>query len=427
MDQIWNYVVHQLATNQFFSAAALSGVLMSTLYTLKSVPRMVWSRIYRRIIFRTFIAEEDAMCGNLDIFIHQKYPTRLRNVEVITNKDDITMSHDNDFIHIWYKRRRILISKNREKLENANSSHNRYVKSYSISGIWAKSAILALLNEVRIYAKKYQEEEAARRKTINTYVLDYSEWNRVRNPGSLKTFDSIFLKEKRLLIEDLEKFCKSEETYKRLQIPFRRGYLFYGEPGNGKSTLAAAIAEYMKYDIYLLDVSTITSGSQFARAFKNIPDNSVIVLEDIDTIFKNRKTKTKDGEEFSNERVSLTTLLNALSGVSQKQNIITVITTNHIESLDDALIREGRCDFKLEINNPTQEIVEEYLSTAFREPIKLNRYTNRSFVKIQETVIRNIEDKDECIKVIEGDMDGSPKVSGKVKQIQEHNNGPVQV
>ena len=424
IDQLWNFVAHQMATNQFFSGAALTAMLMSVAYQLKAVPLQVWGRIHRYIVFRAFIEEEDPLCSNIDIFIHQKYPGRLKNVEIKTNEKDINMSHDNDYIYIWYKRRRILISKRREKLENANSTSSRYARSYNISGIWAKRAILTLLTDVMKFAEEYKEAEQAKRKKIDTFVLDYSDWSRLRNPGTIKTFDSIFLHDKQLLIDDLEKFRRNEETYKKLQIPFRRGYLFYGEPGNGKSTLAAAIADYMKYNIFLLDVSTINSGNQFTRAFKNIPDNSVVVLEDIDTMFKNRKTSKQDETDG---KVSLTTLLNALSGVSQKQNIITVITTNHINDLDDALTREGRCDFKMEVKNPTKEIVEEYLTTVFEEEIELKRYTSRSFVKVQESTIRNIGNKDECIRVIEGTSKRIPKIPSKNEQIQEHSNRTVQV
>lgn len=175
IEQAWNFISHQLATNQFFSCAALTGVLMSVLYTLKPLPMQIWSRVHRHIVFKAFVEEEDTLCSSLDIYIHQKYPKKLKNVEVITVKDEMSMSHDNDYIHIWYKGRRILISKHREKLENASNPSNRYVRSYNVSGIWAKKAIQSLILEVMAFAKKYREEEKSRRKKIDTYVLDYSE------------------------------------------------------------------------------------------------------------------------------------------------------------------------------------------------------------------------------------------------------------
>lgn len=165
IDQLWNFVAHQLITNQFFSAAALSGVLMSALYTLKSVPMRIWRRLERYLMFRTFITENDFLADALNDYIAVKYPQQLRNVEVRTsNSTDVNMSHDNDYIHVWYKGRRLRISKTREKLENASQSFNRYVRNYSISGLLAKSAIKNFILQVMEYKNEKDRRELQEKK-----------------------------------------------------------------------------------------------------------------------------------------------------------------------------------------------------------------------------------------------------------------------
>lgn len=399
VDQIWNFLSHQLTTNQFFSGAALTGVLMSVVYQLRAVPYRLWHRLYRYIMFNTYIGEEDALYSNLDIYIQQKYPKQLRNVEVTSSKDGLALSHNNDYIYIWRKNRRILVSKSKKELTNASTVENRFSKSYTISGPWAKEVILEFLKEVTTFAEEYKAKITQERKKVEVYAMDYGEWSKVKDGSELKKFNDIYLpaEEKRLLIEDLEKFRKNADIYADMKMPFRRGYLFYGAPGNGKSTLAGAIAEHMGWDIFLMDLSNMTSSHQFTRAFKRLPENAVVNLEDIDTMFSNRENTDDDGTH----KIKLTTLLNALSGVAQKNKLIVVITTNYVDKLDPALLREGRCDFKMEIKNPTKEVVEEYISRIFKQVIRLSEYVSKPFVHIQEAVIRNINDKERCINIIE--------------------------
>lgn len=394
LDQAWNFLVEQFHTNQFFSGAALASAIMGMTYQLKSIPRQIWSRVHRLIHYNVFVADKDDLYEALDIYMIKHYSKKLRNVEAKTHEDGISLSHDNDFVRLWFKRRRLTISKRRETLENASASYNRYARSFSVSGYFCKKQISVLLQKALEYRKKYLEEKALEKKESESYVRQWGEWTVSKN-SFIKKFKDVYLAEKEAIIKDLEDFKNQEELYKRVGIPFKRGYLFYGSPGNGKSTLAGAIADYMKYDVYALDVSEMTTATDFMNAFRHIPNNSVVVFEDIDAIFTKRKKGDKE------VKTNFSTILNALSGINQKQNIITVITTNHVEKLDPALMREGRCDYKLEIKNPSKEIAEQYLSHVFDKPTKLSKFKSRSFVEMQELVLRNIKSENECIKALE--------------------------
>ena len=67
-----------------------------------------------------------------------------------------------------------------------------------------------------------------------------------------------------------------------------------------------------------------------------------VVFEDIDCVFDGREGKSK---------VTFSGLLNALDGLSSGRNQVTFMTTNHIENLDEALIRPGRVDLRVHLGN----------------------------------------------------------------------------
>lgn len=142
------------------------------------------------------------------------------------------------------------------------------------------------------------------------------------------------------LFKDLDRFLQSRDLYRQRGIPWRRGYLLYGPPGTGKSSLIQAIASH--YDRQLVSLSlTDMDDSALLRAWSEITANSIVALEDIDSVFAGRKPL---GD------LSFSALLNTLDGAGAVEGSITILTTNHRAQLDPALIRPGRCDreFKLD-------------------------------------------------------------------------------
>jgi mitochondrial chaperone BCS1 len=141
------------------------------------------------------------------------------------------------------------------------------------------------------------------------------------------------------LFKDLDRFLQSRDLYRQRGIPWRRGYLLYGPPGTGKSSLIQAIASY--YDRQLVSLSlTDMDDSALLRAWSEITSTSIVALEDIDSVFSGRKPL---GE------LSFSALLNTLDGAGAVEGSITILTTNHREQLDPALIRPGRCDREFEL------------------------------------------------------------------------------
>jgi chaperone BCS1 len=150
------------------------------------------------------------------------------------------------------------------------------------------------------------------------------------------------------LIKDAKEFLESESWYQEHGIPYRRGYLLHGPPGTGKSSFAQALAGNLKFSICVLSLSNQHLNDQeLNNCLHNAPKKSVILLEDVDAVFVDRnivsQEKPKGGVSFSG-------LLNAIDGVASQEGRILVMTTNHIEKLDPALIRPGRCDIKVRLS-----------------------------------------------------------------------------
>jgi len=385
---MWNEIVEflttQLHTNQFFSGAALTGVLMSVLYSLKTIPERIWSRIYRWLHYSTQVEDTSyKLLEYLNIFIELKYPNKLRNTETELKGDSFISSGSNDFMYVWYKWRLLRISKTKKRLENANSTDNAFSRTYSIGGFLAKKQITALLEEVRAKAKEHIEAEENKNKKPRIYMND--DWGNGNNYiGDVKgrVFDQLYIQGKERIIRLLDKH-KESNLYEKFNIPNKLGLIFYGLPGNGKSSLASAIAHYMKYDILTVNLCDLTD-NQFIRCISRVKTNTIILFEDFDTVF-NGRTGVSD-----KIKLSFSTLLNALSGIQTVENVITIFTTNKIDTFDEALLRAGRCDLLFEVAPPDQEGVKAFIEYFYETKLDRNySFKEVSGAELQNTMLYN--------------------------------------
>ena len=160
------------------------------------------------------------------------------------------------------------------------------------------------------------------------------------------------------LFGDLDRFLKSRDTYRQRGIPWRRGYLLYGPPGTGKSSLIQSIASH--YDRQLVSLSlTDMDDSALLRAWSEITANSVIALEDIDSVFNGRQPLGV---------LSFSALLNTLDGAGAVEGSIAILTTNHRKRLDPALIRPGRCDREFKLGYLTPATCAKMFNCFFPNP-----------------------------------------------------------
>lgn len=151
------------------------------------------------------------------------------------------------------------------------------------------------------------------------------------------------------IVGDVKEFLSKETRawYKKHGLPQRRCYLFHGEPGTGKTSTIRMLAGKFKLSACFLGLTQQDFNNQVLHdALAATPTSALIVIEDVDVLFKeNRKAE-------QNTMLTFSGLLNALDGIVSGEGTLTVMTTNHIERLDKALVRGGRVDRRFEFTHP---------------------------------------------------------------------------
>ncbi len=158
--------------------------------------------------------------------------------------------------------------------------------------------------------------------------------------------------------DDVRRFIAAKDTYAKYRVPWKRGLLLLGPPGNGKThTLRAIINETHWPCLYVKSFHTRHGGVEqgiaaaFARARKAAP--CVLVLEDLDCLL---------------DETNRSVLLNELDGFAQNQGILVVASTNHPEKLDRSLLdRPSRFDRKFHFVLPAPEERRRYLQRWQRD------------------------------------------------------------
>lgn len=156
---------------------------------------------------------------------------------------------------------------------------------------------------------------------------------------------------------DLVSFLKAPEAFARYGARFPKGVLLYGPPGTGKTLLARALAGEAKTPFFAM------SGADFVQVYVGVgasrvrelfrkarkAGRGVIFIDEIDAIGKTRDNANDEREQ------TLNALLTEMSGFSGADGIIVLAATNRVDTLDPALLREGRFDRRIEVGLPDYE------------------------------------------------------------------------
>ena len=176
----------------------------------------------------------------------------------------------------------------------------------------------------------------------------------------------------------IKEFFKKENWYNKMGIPYRRGYLLYGCPGTGKTSLVKALAGELDIPIYILNISKDMKEENFQSLILSVPQKSIIAIEDIDCLFTSKRKI--DGKY----NITFKTILNAIDGLISPYGTILFLTTNHKLKLSSALLRPGRIDRQYKIDKMDKEQIEDFFklfypntkyAKRFADKIEPNKYT----------------------------------------------------
>ncbi|CAN8326595.1 unnamed protein product [Cochlearia groenlandica] len=263
-------------------------------------------------------------------------------------------------------------------------------------------------------------------------------WDSVRfkHPSTFETL-AMEPEKKREIMEDLREFANGKGFYQKTGRAWKRGYLLYGPPGTGKSSLIAAMANHLGYDIYDLELTEVQNNSELRKLLMKTSSKSIIVIEDIDCSISltkrgnvaSKKKKKKNGlcydPELANgsglvdeagSLVTLSGLLNFTDGLWSccGSERIFVFTTNHIELLDSALLRSGRMDMHIHMGfckfQALKILLKNYLRVEESEVDGIVIKEMEEFVEeaeitpadVSEVLIRNRSDAEKAAKELLG-------------------------
>ena len=201
------------------------------------------------------------------------------------------------------------------------------------------------------------------------YTAWGTEWRPLGSARRKRPLGSVVLAEgvKERVISDVKGFLAAREWYLDRGIPYRRGYLLHGPPGTGKSSFIQALAGELDFSIALLNLSERgLTDDRLNYLLINVPARTVVVLEDADAAFSNRRVQS-DEDGYRGANVTFSGLLNALDGVASAEERIVFLTTNHVERLDGALVRPGRVDMTVRLGEATRWQVERLWDRFFGE------------------------------------------------------------
>ncbi len=221
-----------------------------------------------------------------------------------------------------------------------------------------------------IVKKDMTQEEGIRilRKLVKDYVNHRKQIQEILFKKGEKVLDDVILPQelKRSILDDIRNFLKNRKKYTEFGMVWKRGYIFHGPPGNGKTLflrkLGAAFGLNMTDMTNRLNPDGTLSLPQHAEPYENgsllslgklasgdDDENppEIYYLEDMDKVIG------KNDADFA--RITLSNFLTAIDGVSRLANgLILIGTTNHKDRLESAIIgRPGRFDRVYEFAKPT--------------------------------------------------------------------------
>ncbi len=331
----------------------LWGAAMMTFFT-KDLPKVIWSSIRARLVTSIEVTSREEEFGALTQWIErQGYSRRFRRLRI--HKNELSVGFGRHYFLRGWK----LFWIYRGLVENKDG----YIEEVRLS-YWGRdqSVLRALL------ADAIREIHRSDQTRIYT-VASWDGWNLLTRQTK-RPIDSIFLSQRNrtALRSHLDWFVQAKDWYTKFGIPYRTGLCLYGPPGTGKTSLVKAICAQYDLGLYVVDLANMTDKGLKDLVWRVGP-RAVILMEDIDTVGASSKRQADTVEESATKepKVTLGGLLNAVDGIVDSDGRIVVMTTNHIQKIDPALLRPGRVDLSLELGFMNAEMFVEAFKRFYPE------------------------------------------------------------
>ena len=327
------------------------------------------------------------MQNNMDTF--GKYAKKIEEIDIESCTDN---SRDNNKVHVCIQSSSIhlgnqinmLVKKSQSDKSDSDSNETTIIEVEISSFDLKYSEMQVFLHKCKKEYKNYRNKKL---KVQTIFVLSSTDDSKhsiiyeQRPFSTFKRFDNLFFSGKDDLLKRINDFQNNRAEYERIGLPYKLIMLFHGLPGGGKSSCIAAIAQYTKRHIILIRMDKVPDIDTFraiimAQTINGIDvpyEDKLFVIEEIDCWLDSLKDRTStksscsskpidknnnnenalikaliEQNDLNNQQkpsnVNLGGLLELLDGLVELTGCMLIATTNHVDKLDQALIRPGRID-----------------------------------------------------------------------------------
>lgn len=355
-------IISTLTSNPVFVGLAGSMAMGSVLYVLRTAPKLFGDALWMAITVRVRISSDDpAFEAISEWLIEHGYSKRARVLNLTTRPGEaqewgLAPGYGNHWI---WENGPVRIERMTD--EKQSSSSYRLRETFIITTLGRSQGKVRDLIE-RANQQRHLQDSLVVRIWKNSY------WSVV--PGRVRRrIDTVMMPDaqKRDVVDDATWFFSSRDWYESRGVPYRRGYLLHGAPGTGKSSLVLALASHFGRPIFVLNLASVRCDDQLIDAFTSASSNCILLIEDVDCAGVTGERAPpmraiggeKPGPNDDARGVTLSGLLNAIDGVASAEGRLLVMTTNHRDKLDAALLRSARVDREFELQALTIELVLE--------------------------------------------------------------------
>lgn len=401
MDWLTNLITKTLESDVatgMTSGALLLAAITFIGYQLRSLPGRMMRLAERQFTVTLTVYGDDDVFHSLSLWLANHPATKKsRRLNVVTRWEDNDGLQDGTQrrvhkltpgpgLHVLRFQNRWFLVRKDVTQPGGNESAGRNVPS---SGGARKTETLTIVTHGRdpaIIQKLIDDVMDVQRNRDTVPVYFWAGNGYARCTEKLKrSLSTVYLDEelKQRVIDDLQNFLTRRRWYADRGIPWRRGYLFEGPPGTGKSTLIFALASLLDKPVYIINPSTIWDDGALMSAM-NQAGSGMVVIEDADTFKVTQERARKRPQQYDGlnetaasaawERprpqdeegmgITLSGLLNAIDGIASAEGRILFITSNHPDVLDAALLRPGRVDVRERLGLANAAVARQ-MHTAF--------------------------------------------------------------
>lgn len=331
--------------NQVFTGVFTASIMTGVVFFARSLPAKIWNWYKYHYTFFITINNDVTFYEVASKYLVDSLKKKNR-LKVYQNQDERKNVLGYGMHYFWSSLNLVMFNISEEKMEN--SLQRKESIDLRVYGISPKKAFDKFWKSLEDF------ESSIKVSDTNIFIYGYN-WDKIKSTPK-RTLDSIFIDEsdKKEIIKDVDNFVDAEKFYEDHNIPWVRGYIFYGGAGNGKTTMCYALAHYLERNLCFLNLAEFNDNNELKNAFYNIPKQSIVVLDDVDA---SPVVHKRTGKPTQKEKgIDLSCILGLMDGLLIPQGTIIIATTNHFDQLDPAFVRNGRFDVKKEFKYADKQL-----------------------------------------------------------------------